>query len=68
MDLIHSPESPEIFCKILWIYVDGNSSGESIRRFMSQKRLSHGVRSVYLQSDEFCMKIVCIYDCGQLDQ
>lgn len=39
MDFIYSPECPEIICKILWIYVNANHSGESIRMFMSQKRL-----------------------------
>lgn len=34
---------------------------------VSKKVKSQCVLSVYLQSDEFCVKIVLLYDCGQLD-
>ena len=43
-------------------------SWEEYKEFhVSKKVKSHCVLSVYLQSDEFYMKIVFIYDCGQLD-
>ena len=43
------------------------SWGECKEIHVSKKVKSQCVLSVYLQSDEFSMKIVFIYDCGQLD-
>lgn len=60
-DLIHSLESSEIICKILWIYVHVNFSEESIKGFMSQKKVKvHYVRRVCLQCDESHVKVWCI--------